>query len=504
MKKSDITKRGIAIFIALSAIFSLTGCNEDVVIFRKEKPKGVQEPVKPTDMEMGLYYVKDGTQFIQTLPLHGSGADRLPDSALYDDNKSRVLYAGPYEDTLIPTHYKGELVAMADKEAGWTNVTLERYKDLGYTVGFVNAKYNKTENALEFTMNESGIKETDFETKVSELESKDIRVVELDHEPLNSTNCNPDCGVLIGMGKGETHVVSLYSGTYYHEIEVVADTQVFQSFEVYAFGSENVTDTPNGYRGFEMPDNLKCGYYAINGKGLFRYVDFIKGEGDVSNAPVNEAYYKSNMEQLAQFSKQYSFYAEQRVKNMSVRAYYDEESVSSEEDIKGYAFAPDGTEYRFTVNADKDSIYLDLTEAMPGRWVVNIVPMTINILEFTATDNTPDQELTQERYEINLDEPKENVIIRAYFEPSTKIQNLNDVNIGGTIITPDGTTYVMEKGTEKSLTGEMQYYLEYALAYAPEGTYEVDINHYPERTTVSDPQIVNNTETHTETIVIEG
>ena len=263
-----------------------TGCAEDIQIFRHEEPKGVQKLVKAEDLELNSFYVKDGTQFILTLPLKGSGTSVVPNSGLPSEYKSRVLYAGPFEDTLIPTHYKGEIVAMSSKDADWDSTTLERYKDLGYSVGFYNGVYDRSEKSLSFKLTEKGITGTDFKTQLEELESTDIRVVELDHRPLDEANTNIDAGVLVGMKKGEKHIISFYSGTYYHELEIEADTQMFQSFEVYNYGDEYISDTPNGYRAFSTPDFLNSGYYTINGKGLFRYVNFKKGEGNVEEAAV--------------------------------------------------------------------------------------------------------------------------------------------------------------------------------------------------------------------------
>ena len=497
-----VFKRLLPAFVAVT--MTLTGCSEDVQIFKHEEDPGIQKPMKADALEAGLYYVKDGTSFIQTLPLQGSGANAMPSSGIQTLNKNRVVYAGPHQDTLIPTHYKGEIVAMSGKDDSWNNVLLERYKDMGYSVGFYNAEYDEENNELAFNLTEHGIKETDFRNQVQEFESNIIRVVGVDHEPLNSTNMDPDCGILRGMAKDEMHIISLYAGTYFHEIEVKADTQMFQSFEVYMYDERYVTDTPNGYRAFSMPDDLKSGYYAINGGGLFRYVNFVKGEGDPADAAVNEAYYKSQAEMLKQFSKQFSFSVDQRTKNMTIQGEYNPKSIKADDEVMGFIFSPDGNEYEMIIDTEAHTLSLELTEATPGRWVVNVVPMDIDITKFEVIDNTPDQELTQETYKIELDEDRENVIIRAYFDNSVPDQNLKEINITGTMIAPDGTTYVMEPGEEEDLEKKRRLFIQHRLAYAPAGEYEININHYPERTTVSAPQIVNNTETHTETIVIDG
>lgn len=503
-RKTTLKRFNLSLLLIIVMIIS-SGCTEleDIKIFKHEEPKGVQEPIDADELELNSYYVKDGTKFILTLPLNGSGGTSVPNSGLSAEYKKRVLYAGPFEDTLIPTHYKGEIVAMSSKDADWDETVLERYKDLGYSVGFYNGEYDRDERSLSFKLTEKCINGTDFRTQLEELESPDIRVVAVDHKPLDETNTNIEAGLLVGMNKGEKHIISLYAGTYYHEMEVEADTQMFQSFEVYKFGNDLISDTPNGYRAFATPEYLNSGYYAINGKGLFRYVNFTKGAGSVEDAAVNEKYYKSDAERLAQFSRQYTFNVDQRTKNLTIAALYDDTSIQDETTIEGYAFAPDGTQYQLELDTDDDTLKLDLTEAMPGRWTANIVPQDIEIKSFEAIDNTPDQELTQEKNELVIDEDRENVVIRVYFENSVADQKLDEINITGTVIAPNGETYVLEKGEEEDLEKKRKLYLEYRLSYAPAGTYEVDINHYPERTTVSAPEVVNNTETHTETIVIE-
>ena len=87
-------KKLIIASLVMASAMPLTGCNEDVQIFKKKEPKGVQEPLPAEDMEMGLYYVKDGTRFIETLPLKGSGSNGTPESAIAEENSSRSSGSG--------------------------------------------------------------------------------------------------------------------------------------------------------------------------------------------------------------------------------------------------------------------------------------------------------------------------------------------------------------------------------------------------------------------------
>lgn len=503
-EKDRIPVRILTLLLIVTAMLFISGCNTDVQIFRTKENPGEQKPVKANELEKSKYYVKDGTSFILTLPLNGSGKNGTPTNTISDKIKERVLYAEPYKDTLIPTHYKGELIAQSSETAKWDKVVLERYKDMGYSIGFFNAKYDKDANELAFNTNEGLIKGTSLEEAITDMESRDIRIVGVNHEALSPDNADFDSGILINMVQGETYIISLYSGTYYHEVEVIADTQMFQSFEFFSYDSDYISDTPNGYRCFTTPETLKSGYYAIDGGGLFRYVDFIKGEGNVSETQYNDPYYENDAQKLRDFSKQFSFSVDLRTKNMSIEAHYNEGSIEDEEQVEGYIFAPDGTEYYMNVDRENDTIRTDFTQTMPGKWTVNIVPMTIEIDSFDAIDNTPDQELTQEEYNFILDEPKEDVSFKVYFTNSVANEKLDEINITGDMIAPDGETYILEKNSEKDLEGAEHFFMEHKMSYAPAGEYSITINHYPERTTIEEPKMVNNEESVTETIVVDG
>ena len=488
----------------------LCGCQENVKIFENDDDLGVQIPVKSDELEIGEFYVKDGTIFYKTLKPQGSAASNALNPSEADSyisiggNKKRVLYARKYEDTTIPTHYKNEIVAQASGAASTLDdVVLERFRDIGYSVGIYNATYDPVNNSLNFNMSEKAIQDTDAREKLSDLESDEIRITEIDHQPLTNKNIDKDGGFFINLMHDKEYTLSLYAGTYYHEIEVKADTQLLQSFEVFYYDSSYISDTPNGYRCFNTPANLKSGYYCINGGGLFRYVDFSKGEKPLNQVDYNERYYNSDAEMLAQFAKQFTVTLEKRTKNMTIKATYDDpDNFYTKDDIIGYVFSPDGTIYYMEADTKNKEVKIDLTEAMPGKWTIDIIPKSLAIIEIKAIDNTPDREFTQEDYRFSLNSPRENAVLRVYFSNDIHAE-LNDIEITGTIVMPDGQTYELEKKSEKDLAGEEFFYLQKVLPYAAAGEYEVMVNHFPEKTTVSTPQIENNTETYTETIVIE-
>lgn len=486
----------------------LTACN-DVQIFEERDKEGEQIKLKSDELALDQYYIKEGTTFVLTLPLKGSAQGSRPINSISVENKKRILYAGPNEDTLIPTHYKGELVCKAASKAGWNEVYLERFKDLGYSIGLYNGEYNAEENSLLFNLDMVKIENADAYKKLAELESLEIRVVGINHHEISVDNADLDGGVFINMEKGEKYLVSLYAGTYYHEIEIEADTQMFQSYEMYNYGSDYIKDTPNGYQCFVTPGVLKSGYYAIDDKGLFRYVNYAKGDGNLYNTDYNIEYYTNDLDRLANFSQQYSFTVDTRTKNLTVEALYNQRSVMDEEDIEGYIFAPDGTEYYMNTDPKKNRIWTDFSQTMPGKWTVNVVPVELEIEEFNVIDNTPAQEFTQEVYNFDIRSEKENIQFKIPFEDIANQQELDKIEISASMITPSGETYIFEKKEEEVWTGEDQnkkknFYLVYSMAYAPVGKYTITVNHYPEKTTVSEPEVLSEYDNVTDTIVVDG
>ena len=488
-----IIKKIIPVILGISLGLTLTGC-KDIQIFETREDKVALKPYETSEMEAGKYYVKQGTKFYPLFKQNGSATGKA--EAL---NPSRVMFVTPDNRESIPTHYRGEIIAYPSTESdALQNVTLERMKDLGYSIGVFGGKWNSETGTLDFITKESVPAGSDFGKYLETLESENIKISAINGTPLTKENLDISAGVITGLEKDKKYKISLYAGSYYHELDLLADTQMLAAFEIFNYGSEYISATQNGYMSFNTPDTLKSGYYIVNGSGLMRYYSHKKGEPDTDD--MNESYYQTEQELLEAYSKQYSVKVPKRTKNLAVNVSYDTQE-DSEETPKGYVFAPDGTKYEMTLDENNRRLSLTLAEAGAGDWSVNIIPSSLNILEVKVTDASSTQELTQEKNEVVLDTERENIVIKCYFE---YINGNEEDEINGTVVGPDGLTQGMEIVEETdAVTGEEKQALVSRYSYAPAGTYQVTVNHYPTRTTVSAPQVMNNTTTDVDVIIVE-
>jgi len=484
-----------AIGVLLSCVM-LSGCAE-VQIFEHKDDKAALVAVSAKDLEKNTYYVKNGTKFYRTLPPNSSAMSFS--SAV---NEKRIICAPHELDDAIPSHYVDEIVAYTTDKTGIESVVLERYKDMGWSLGVHNGTFDKEENTLGFEYRDSVVKESDAGKIFGDLESTKIRIAAIDGRGLTKDDIDSAGGIIINLEKDKEYTVSFYAGTYYHEEKIKADTHLFQSYEIYNYDDTYISDTRNGYIAFNTPDDLKNGYYLINGQGFFRYFDHERGGND--DVDMNESYYASEEERIAAYSRQYSFVVNSATKNMNIEFLYetDEETEDSAE-VRGYVYAPDKTRYIMDHDEEKKRLSLDLAEATPGKWTVNIIPLTLNITNYGLKDDAFDQQLTQESNQVVLESPRTNIVFKVYYTNDINA-DADEIEINGSIVGPDGETFPMEKAVEKDeITKEEKLLLKYAVVYAQAGTYRVNVNHYPTRTTVQPPVITDNTQTETDIIMVE-
>ncbi len=485
--------------IAACIIFmgTLTGCDE-VQIFQENVDPNALVPLKDTELEDDTYYVKNNTNFYKVyMPTRGCVTN---DSSVLDE--SRVLITMD-DNTLIPNHYSNELVAFPSDKLSFTEVTLERFADLGYSIGAYNGDITD-EGYLYFNTDEDVVSDSSFGTAISETESTDIRVVSIDGELLTTDQINTKCGVITGLEKDKTYLIGYYAGTKYFEKEITADCRVYEAYEMYSYDESYISDTPNGYMAFNTPTDLKSGYYNINGHGLFRYYNFERGTQDENEVAMNDSYYQDEQSKIEAYSRQYNISVPNRVKDMKVTVELQKESLaelSDTDSVQGVIFAPDGTKLDMEYDEEEKELTISMTEAMAGDWTLNVMPKSVEIENVDVETDEIAQEATCEETEFTLPADRENIEFIAEY---TKSNNNEEVTIFGTIQTEDGHTYDMTVTSDTTDSDNPKHYISYELPYAAAGKYIVRIYHYPEETTINTPVVQDKTETNTDIIVIEG
>ena len=170
------------------------------------------------------------------------------------------------DDKLIPTFYSDELAAFQSYSLGLNSVGLERFAVLGYSIGCFSGSI--TEDGYLYCNKEGLVQGSSLYSAIGETESDAIRIATIDGKPLSLEQINRKAGVITGLEQGKTYKVGYFLGTKYYEKNIAADCRMYQAYEMYSFGKDYLYDTPNGYMSFSMPQDMKSGYYNINGGGL--------------------------------------------------------------------------------------------------------------------------------------------------------------------------------------------------------------------------------------------
>lgn len=266
-----------------------------------EAAANIDYSIKPLTLDQlqgGNYYIKDGDTYYQVAPgLLGSTKEATTIPTMADPENRMVLF-GP-DDQQIPTLYKDtQLIYKASDfnnpnadgtvSATPTDYYLERFTDLGYSIGIVGL------NNPDGTKYRTSVIKTHFYPNCSAIQNMKLKAdAELIVDKINGMPINQDnvssIGTVMGLAPGQTYTVDAYIGTSPVGGQVVADTHMFASFELYDLKDYELDAA--GYAIVKIPDYMWSGYYYVNGMGLFRYVNGYKAYGVSADINYNTAYF---------------------------------------------------------------------------------------------------------------------------------------------------------------------------------------------------------------------
>ncbi len=490
-----LSKLAVLIPLCVLSLGLLTGC-EDVQIFQTKTDPNKLVAYKDSQLENEKYYVKNNTSFYEVYkPKNGNASSGV--SVL---NENRVI-ATMQDDALIPTFYSDELAAFQSDKLELKEIILERFTDQGYSIGCFSG--NVTEEGYLHCSKEGLVHDSSFYNEIGTTESDDIRIASIDGKPLSYEQINTKAGIITGLEQGKTYKIGFFLGTKYFEKNIVADCRMYEAYEMYSYGTDHIYDTPNGYMSFAMPQDLKSGYYCINGGGLYKYYNFTRGSQDEEAIAMNESYYKDEKSKIEAYSRQYNVSVPKRVKDFKVTVELESiETVYADDIIQGIVFAPDGTQMNMDYNPNDKELSIAMAEGMSGDWTINIIPKTLNVSDIQVENDKLAEEATCEETVFTIPEDREN--IEFYAEYTSFKRDVEKCTVFGTVLAEDGKTYEMTLGVDDTDHENPKYYISYEVPFAAAGEYILRIYHYPEETTIMDPVVQDKTETDTEIIIVEG
>ena len=245
--------------------------------------------------------------------------------------------------------------------------------------------------------------------------------------------------------------------------------------------------TQNGYVYHKMPLDAKSGYYLIRGKGMYRYVDFERGEQDLAATDYNIPYYQTLDDQIMAYSQQYTFVLDTNVANASIKAAFDTKNLSST-NVQMVVTAPNGIYEKTYGDIGFGTIEMNYSAMMAGKWTINIIPEDLKINSLDIVDNALDEDLSQNSYTFVLTEDHINTEFYVSYEGGGKINAI--------VTDENGESYTLTK-EDRVLR------LSYTYPYLPAGTYTITVYH-DTQTRVLDAQYKINTNQTGEIITIEG
>lgn len=467
--------KSIALAVLVISLFSLTACKKDIQIF-EPKPITEAQEVTAKSMVRDVFYVKNGTKFSSVFLPNGNAANEAKKL-----DKTRVLYFIDNEP-MVPAHYKGEILAYksATLDVIKDGISFERYKDLGYSIGVYGGTIGP-EGFYYLTISKGTAIGSNAEKVLGYSQVDEIRIVSIGGRSVKEYY-DEDSGVLVGLEKDKSYTVEFYVGTEYYSYNFVADTHFLQAYEYYYYEGTNLKDTKLGYVSFTTPDDLKSGYYNVNGTGLFLYHAYEKGN-DPENESLNDSYYSSEKEQILQYTRQYNLMVPVETKNMLITVAYGDKTEENEQDfdIGGYLISPEGEVYDMANNFNEKFMYLSMGNMKPGDWTIGVFPRSLQINGINTEADEIKEETVCETKELVFEEGADYQAIYA------DIKGSGDVY--GSIVAEDGRTYVIEIITYKDDNRKEQRYMIYRFPHINAGKYTVNIYHYKSETEISEIEL---------------
>lgn len=267
MKRTKYTR---FICLALSAIlaFGLTGCGNK----SSENKIGVITFGDIDKLADGGYYVRHGDVYYQ--PYFGQTSFTPDRTVTAKDDKRVAWYGEDYAN--IPTMNKGDTIVYHSTQPFTEGITIERFEDLGYTVGICQMKetssgrYSFATDSRKFNVDIKSDAGTLCQNGETTATFEKIGGVHLRAGNISRA------GTVVGLSKDKTYDCDIYIGTDLHEYKIKADVKALCSMEVFEIKDYNFDRSKTIT--FKFPKNLQSGYYNVGGFGIVRYINSAKGE----------------------------------------------------------------------------------------------------------------------------------------------------------------------------------------------------------------------------------
>lgn len=218
-------------------------------------------------LKNNAYYVQRDDTYYETFL---SNATFSKYSISKGGDSSRVAWIKESEESKIPMMYPGDkIVYRQDDGVVEGDVLIERFYDLGYTIGVCGLKPNNTGRyVFDTDVKNLNINPASDASQLTNAGDYQAVIESIGNAKLRSGNIS-EAGTIIGLEKNKTYSTDVYIGTILKNYKIKADVRALMSEEAY-----NIKDfdyMQSKIISITLPSWLNSGYYLVNGYGLFRY-----------------------------------------------------------------------------------------------------------------------------------------------------------------------------------------------------------------------------------------
>ena len=391
MKRTKYTR---FICLALSAIlaFGLTGCGNK----SSENKIGVITFDDIDKLADGGYYVRHGDVYYQ--PYFGQTSFTPDRTVTAKDDKRVAWYGEDYAN--IPTMNKGDTIVYHSTQPFTEGITIERFEDLGYTVGICQMKETSSErysfatDSRKFNVDIKSDAGTLCQNGETTATFEKIGGVHLRAGNISRA------GTVVGLSKDKTYDCDIYIGTDLHEYKIKADVKALCSMEVFEIKDYNFDRSKTIT--FKFPKNLQSGYYNVGGFGIVRYINSAKGEFSESmdmNIPndIENLYADADnpsiddLEDYTEDIKEETFTLNEDA-DVTVSVIY--------QDSKDYTDAPIvkvvSSEAAYTLSKGKDNELTSSLSLKSGTYTIKLIGLGNRTYSYRVTKNEQKETKTKE------------------------------------------------------------------------------------------------------------
>ena len=181
----------------------------------------------------------------------------------------RVMWYGK-DFEQVPVMHKGEKLVYRSASEFEPAFAVERFQDLGYTLGICGMSPTSAGRYRFSTSPEK--RSIDINSSAGQLYSLGDHVVTMDmigEAQLRRGNIS-QAGTIIGLERGKTYSADVYIGTEVIRYDLVADVRAFLSMDYRVI--RDFEYEQNKVVSFKLPEYYNSGYYYIMDFGLVKYV----------------------------------------------------------------------------------------------------------------------------------------------------------------------------------------------------------------------------------------